>query len=103
MACLTSHSDALQITLVIALLEEPDHLNFLQVDRDAVDLRAVEKLRNGLNSHICWDLNKAGLLAIGPGRSYADLLLCSKINVQKLLQRYITLLSSTRWIDMTFD
>ncbi len=30
-------------------------------------------------------------------------LLCPKIIVQKLLQRYITLLSSTRWIDMEFN
>ncbi len=29
-------------------------------------------------------------------------LLCPKIIVQKLLQRYITLLSPTRWIDMKF-
>ncbi len=31
------------------------------------------------------------------------LLLCPKVIVQKLLQKYITLLSSTRWIDIKFD
>ncbi len=52
----------------VALLEEWDHFRSLTIGGDAVDQRAIRKRRSGLNKHICMDLDKNRVHAIGPDR-----------------------------------